>query len=503
MEELGREQRSYRAQGVTHKTLASNGRGCAWAIAISRVAVRRLEDEVDTESDRGETDSRADPGEVGVLCEAVDEQAHRQPDGAVHSAVESSLRGDLNVRVGDESVVLAHLKVVGHPGQSRSDGQTDVRQAADAFGPATLLSECDGDDGKEHEGNTPAEGNPEAERENHRLGDKHVNSLDRRGLQHRLDIRRIDVALGYISLVAGSLAQSHSSLVELNPTSSLREEEEYADQEWNVGQALNTLDPTPPDGLVDEASVDGCSNCTEDGDPREQCHGPRTFVREVHVIEGTTNKDSSNTTEQTEQEPQSDNSSDILGERQANEEQGEAEKRAGVNNLPTDKLAERCQDHGRDGTGEVESEQAKLTDFLGRVQVLDHAADSRAVCCRGQTNEQSHQAKHGSHHALIPRTPVVGVLLVVGGILENNVLLVVVVDELGQSEWHINVNSFYCSTISVDLLVGWVDVFSSNDASNLWVSLLVSDHLVRMFQHRHNIWRGLLSLHLERRAAGP
>lgn len=178
VEELRREQRGDSTEGIPHKTLASNSGGGAGAVAVGSVTVGRLKDEVDAEGDGRECDGRADPGELGILGEAVDEETDRQPDGAIHGAIEPGLRVDRDVGIGGEFVVLAHLEVVGPPSQGAADAQTDIWQAADTLGPPTLLGKGDGDDRQEHEGHTPAEGNPEAKGEDHGLGDEHVDGLD-------------------------------------------------------------------------------------------------------------------------------------------------------------------------------------------------------------------------------------------------------------------------------------------------------------------------------------
>lgn len=291
--------------------------------------------------------------------------------------------------------------------------------------------------------------------------------------------------------------------MQLDAASGLGEEEEDTDQEGHVGQALDPLDPAPPDGLIDETGVDGSRHGTEDGDPREQRHWAGALVREVHVVEGTTDENGANTAKETEQESESENGADVLGEGQTDKEQGEAEECAGVDDLPADKLTERRKYHGREGTGEVESEQTDLANLLRCVQFLDHASDTRAVCSRSKADEESHETKHSCDKALVRWLPVVRVLLVVGSIFEDNVLFVVVVDKLGQRERHVNVDSLYRPTVWVDLLVGRIDIFSPDNTSDLGVSLLVPNHVVRVFQHRHNIRSGFLSLHLWRRTAGP
>lgn len=222
---------------------------------------------------------------------------------------------NIDVGVGTEAVVLAHLEVVGGPAEERADGERDVGKAADALAPASLLLERDGDDGEEEEDDGPAKGDPQAESKHDGLGDEHADGFDGRGFQHRLQVRCVDVVFGHVALVAGSLPQLFGALVESNSAAGLREEDEDGDEEGHVGDALDAFDPAPAEALVDEACVDGSGDGTEDGDETEHGHGTASCVGLVHVVKGATYKNCTDASEQPKEEPEPDDGADILGER--------------------------------------------------------------------------------------------------------------------------------------------------------------------------------------------
>ena len=95
---------------------------------------------------------------------------------------------------------------------------------------------------------------------------------------------------------------------------------EDSNQERDVGDTLDAFDPAPADGLVDEASVDGRGYGTEDSDETEHGHGTAALLSRVHVVESTTDENSTNTTKETEKETQTDDGVDIRGKREADEE---------------------------------------------------------------------------------------------------------------------------------------------------------------------------------------
>lgn len=68
-----------------------------------------------------------------------------------------------------------------------------------------------------------------------------------------------------------SLSHSVADLIELT-TASFWKEDENADQERDVRDPLNALDPPPSQILIDESSVDWCKNSAKDGNEREHGH---------------------------------------------------------------------------------------------------------------------------------------------------------------------------------------------------------------------------------------
>lgn len=298
-----------------------------------------------------------------VLRKAVDKQANRQPNRTVHGTVQTRLGVHDSVGIRGKLVVLAHLEVVSAPGEGRSEGETNIGEACNAFGPAALVGKGDCDDGEEQEGDGPAESDPEAECHDDGLGEEHLDGLDGTGLQHGLEVGRVDVALGHVALITGSFTQLHGALVQGDATTRLGEEEEDANQQRDVGDALDTLDPAPADALINEAGVDGRSNGTENGDPREHGHGARALVRDVHVVKGTTDKDGADAAKDTEEQPQADNGADGLAEGEADEEQVEAEEGAGVDDFAADELAEWCENHGCKRASKVKGEETHLAEF--------------------------------------------------------------------------------------------------------------------------------------------
>lgn len=298
-----------------------------------------------------------------VLRKAVDEQTNRQPDRTIHGTIQTRLGVHDRVGIRGELIVLAHLEVVRAPGEGGAEGKTNVGEASDTFGPAALVGESDGDDGEEQEGDGPAESDPQAKRHDNGLGEEHLDGLDGTGLQHGLEIGSVDVTLGHVALVTGSFAQLHGALVQRDTTARLREEEKDANEQRDVGNTLDTLNPAPANALVNEAGVDGRSNSAEDGDPREHGHGARALVRDVHVVKGATDENGADAAKDTEEQPQADNSTNGLTEGEADEEQVEAEESAGVDDFATDELAERCEDHGCERASEVEGEETHLAEL--------------------------------------------------------------------------------------------------------------------------------------------
>ncbi|KAI6748147.1 hypothetical protein HG531_008689 [Fusarium graminearum] len=311
------EQRRNSTEGVSHETLSSNGRRRTLTVAIGSVTVCALKHKVDTESDGGETNGRADPRDVRVLGEAVDEETNGEEHGSIHGSVETGFGSDLDVGVGDKTVKLAHLEVVSQPAEGGTNAERDVGETGDTLTPAMVLLESDGDDREEEEDDSPAESNPETKGKDDRLSYEHVNSLDGTGLEHSLQTGSQNVASRDVSFITGRLSKSLGALVESDATTGLREVEEDDEQQGNVGDTLDTLNPSPSERLVDETCVDGSADSSEDGDPAEHGHGATSVVRLVHVVKSSSDENGTDTAEKTKQESKSDNGVDVLGEGEA------------------------------------------------------------------------------------------------------------------------------------------------------------------------------------------
>lgn len=180
-------------KSVSHKTLSGNGRRGALAVTVGSVTVGSLENEVDTKSDRGKADGGSNPGDVGVLGEAVDEEADGQEHSSVHGTVETGLGSDLDVGVGHKTIELAHLKVMSQPAKGGTNGKRDVRKTANTLTPSMVLLEGNRNDREEEEDDGPAESNPETEGQDDGLGSQHMDGLNGTGLQHRLQTGSQDV----------------------------------------------------------------------------------------------------------------------------------------------------------------------------------------------------------------------------------------------------------------------------------------------------------------------
>jgi hypothetical protein len=229
VEESRREQRRNSSKCVPHKTLTGDSRGRCLSITIRSVRVRALKHEENAKRDRRKTNNRSDPRDISVLCERIDEESDRQPDRAEHSSIESVLRDDIDVGIGLELVVLAHLKVMRHPAQECTDRERNVGETRYAFRPAPLLLEGDGDDGQEEEDDSPAEGDPESESEHDGFGNEHANGFDGRGFQHGFDVGCVDVVFGDVALIASGGTELLRALVESGTTAGFGKEDEDGD----------------------------------------------------------------------------------------------------------------------------------------------------------------------------------------------------------------------------------------------------------------------------------
>lgn len=108
-----------------------------------------------THENADEGDDRRDGRDEPVLREREDEQPRRQEPRERHGADEAVLGyGDPVVLV-----ALAVIHAVGPPRGAETDeaaeDEGDVRQAGDAFAPAVVPLETEGDRREEEEGDTP------------------------------------------------------------------------------------------------------------------------------------------------------------------------------------------------------------------------------------------------------------------------------------------------------------------------------------------------------------
>ena len=111
-----------------------------------------------------------------------------------------------------------------------------------------------------------------------------------------------------------------------------------------------------------------------------------------------------------------------------------------------------------------------MTDEGCRVELLGHAVDTRAVgsCC--QTDEEGHQVEKGGDQHLVRRAPVERVLLVAMSEEQDDVLLAILGDLLGQGEGNVDIVQLHQrSQFVVGSLVFHVflQVFAADDATVL------------------------------------
>lgn len=462
VEELGGEQGGHGTQGVTHETLTGDSRGRALTVAIGGEAVAGLEDEEDTDGDEDQGNDGSDPGEIGVLGEGVDEETDGEPDGTVKGTVETSLGVSLaNLNKG---FVLADLEEVETEAHGGSQAECDVGKTGDTLVPALLFLEGDGDDAKEEEGQEPGEGDPETEGEDDGFGGQHLDGLDGGVVKHGLEGGGFQVVLGHVAVITGVGAEGLGALAESDATTGFREEEEDDEAEGNVGETLDTLNPTPAQSLIDEAGVDGGTDGTEDGDEREGCNGDGAVLGAVHVTEGTTDKDGTDTTEQTEQGTADEDGADVLAQGETDEHNGEAEVGAGVDDTAASQLTEGGQEERSQGTGEVEEEETEFGNFGRGAQVGGHVADTGAVGCCGETDEEGHETEKAADESLVLWVPVEGVLLVSRDEVEDDVLVTVLDHALGDGDGEVEVNGLE-GAIMGRALVDTLEVFPTGHAT--------------------------------------
>lgn len=332
-----------------------------------------------------------------------------------------------------------------------------------------LLLESDGDDGKEEEGKEPGEGDPETEEEHDGLGDEHLDSLDGRVVEHFLDAGGLELGAGHVALVTGRFAEGLGTLAQSDTATGLTEEEDDDDGERDVGQTLNTFNPAPADGLVDESSVDGGSDSTQDSDVGERGHGDGTAVGLVHVTEGTTDQDGTDTSEETQQGTADDDSGNVLAQRETDEHESEADVSTNVDNLTTNQLTEGGQEHRSDGAGEVEGEQSQLAQLFRDTEFLTHSRDTGTVCCCCKTDEEGHETEQQTQESLLLAAPVERVFEIAGSEVEDNDLVVIVVGCFGEGQGHVNVDLLQSTVFGEGrlVIVNLLGIFPSDDTSNL------------------------------------
>lgn len=430
MEELRREERRDGTERVTHETLASNGRRRVGSVAVTREGVAALEDEEDTDGDEGQGDDGRDPVKVLVLGEGVDEETNGQPDGAEESTVQSGL-GLRVLAPLHHAFELLDLEEVETEADRGTQDQGDVGKTRDTLVPALLLVESDGDDGEEEEGQEPGETDPETEEEHDRLGDQHLDGLDGRAVQHVLDTGGLDLVGGAVALVTGLGTEELSTLGEGHGATGFAESEDNDNTQGDIGETLDTLDPAPAKGLVDESGVDGSADGSQDGNIRESGHGNGTVFRAVHVAESTADQDGADATEETEQGTADDDSGDVLTEGETDEHEREADVGTNVNDSAASQLTEGSQEERSQGTSEVESKETKLAELFRHTEFGSHAANTGAVGCRSETDEESHETEEQRDERLVARVPVEGVLRVFRREFDHNELVAIVLLRAG------------------------------------------------------------------------
>jgi hypothetical protein len=166
-----------------------------------------------------------------------------------------------------------------------------------------------------------------------------------------------------------------------------------------------------------------------------------------HIIECASDKNCADAPKETKEQSKADNGTDVLGKCKPNENEREAQEGTAVYDFTSDKFAEGCQHHRRDGTREVEGEETKLTHNLGYTEFLAHATDTRTVCCRSQANEECHQVQHGGYTAFVPWVPIERVLFVASGKSKADVFLSFVLDHFCQGQWHVALHRLNGATV--------------------------------------------------------
>lgn len=287
-------------------------------------------------------------------------------------------------------------------------------------------------------------------------------------MEHLLDTGGLELGAGDVAVVTGGLAEGLGTLVQGDRATGLTEEDDDGDTERDVGETLDTLNPAPAEGLVDETSVDGGTHGTQDSNVGEGGHGDSTVFRRVHVTEGTTDQDGTDTTEETQQGTADEDGSDVLAQREANEHDSEANVSTDVDDLTTDQLTEGGQEHGSEGTGEVEEEQTQLAQFFRDAKFLTHSRDTGAVGCCCETDEEGHEAEQRTQEGLLLAAPVEGVFGIAMAEIEDDNLSAIVVCCFGEGQGNIDVDLLQRAVFGEGLIiVDLLGVLPTDETSKL------------------------------------
>lgn len=333
------------------------------AIAIGSIAVAGFEDEKDADGDQGKSDHGTHPMKSLVLGKAVNEQTNGQPDSSTQSSIEAGLGRDLHARVLGQRLVLADLKEVKGETDGSTKAERDVRESGDTFIPTTLLLESNGDHGQEEESQEPGKSNPQTKSEHHGFSEKHLHGLDGRVVQHVLDTRGFEIVVGDEALIPSGLANFLRTLGEADAATSLGQANKDDDTQGNVGQALDALEPAPAQSLVNETGVNGGTDSAQDSNEREAGHGNGTVLGGVHITEGSADKNSTDTTKQTEKGTADKNSSDIFTQGKTDEHETKTDIGTDIDDSTTSQFTEWSEEEGCQSTSEVEGKKTNLANF--------------------------------------------------------------------------------------------------------------------------------------------
>lgn len=272
---------------------------------------------------------------------------------------------------------------------------------------------------------------------------------------------------GDVSVVPGFLAQGLGPLAYRYATTGFSQEESDYDDERDVGQTLDTFDPSPADILVDKAGIDGGANGAQDGDVGESRHGNGSLLGNEHVIEGTTDQDGTDTTKKTQQSTTDDDGGDVLTQRKTDEHDTEQNIPAGIDNPSAGQFAERSEEQRSHGAGLVEGEQTQLAEFVGDAEFSYHFAHPGVIGGCGETDEERHETEEHGDKPLVADVPVEGVFSVSGGVIEHDVVSVVMVNDFRPGQGHVDGDLLQRSPLDLSgfILLEVLQVFASGNAA--------------------------------------